>query len=34
MDAQHRAPDDIAISYELRKAKAEAARVEQKAGFD
>lgn len=34
MDAQHRAPDDIAISYELRKAKAEAARVEQKAAFD
>lgn len=34
MDAQHRAPDDTAISYELRKAKAEAARVEQKAAFD
>ena len=34
MDAQHRAPDDTAISYELRKAKAEAARVEQKTAFD
>ena len=34
MDAQHRASDDTAISYELRKAKAEAARVEQKAAFD
>ena len=34
MDAQRRAPDDTAISYELRKAKTEAARLEQKASFD
>lgn len=34
MDAQHRAPDDTAISYELRKARAETARVEQKAAFE
>ena len=27
MDAQHRAPDDIAISYELRKAEADVNKI-------
>ncbi len=33
-DAQRRAPDDTAISYELRKTRAEADRAEKKAAFE
>lgn len=33
-DAQRRAPNDTAISYELRKARAEADRAEKKAAFE
>ena len=34
MDARHRAPDDTALSYELRKAKTEVERVEKKELFE
>lgn len=34
MDARHRAPDDTAISYELRKARTEVERIEKKEIFE